>query len=236
LEAELARAAEVQTLLLPRGAPALPGYAWAAACLPAREVGGDFYDWQMQPDGTLSLTLGDVMGKGMPAALLMATVRAALRAATHHSVASMVEAVNRVLSPDLEESESFITLFHANLDPDSGLVTYVDAGHGLAFLLQQNGTAIPIGPGGLPLGIFASTGYHQTQTTLDPGATFVLYSDGLPDARPDLALDPVAIAAHLHGMTDVDAMLATLVALTAGADPRPDDVTLVLIRRDSDRK
>jgi two-component system sporulation sensor kinase A len=110
LEAEFQRTAEVQAQLLPHVAPNCAGYEFAGICLPARRVGGDFFDWPSDGNA-VRLSLGDVMGKGMPAALLTATVRAALRAVTHLPVSEAVAAVNRALTPDLAQTDSFITLF-----------------------------------------------------------------------------------------------------------------------------
>jgi serine phosphatase RsbU (regulator of sigma subunit) len=154
LEAELARPARVQADLLPREAPALEGYDIAARCLPARDVGGDFYDWQPTAAGGITFTLGDVMGKGMPAALLMATVRAALRPIARNAFpADAVAAAGAALDDDLTRAGSFVTLFHARLDPTSGRVDYVDAGHGYAVVRRAGGEIEALGPRGLPLGL-----------------------------------------------------------------------------------
>ena len=138
LDAEFQRTAEIQAQLLPHAAPDLLGYEFAGICLPARQVGGDFFDWLAGNDA-IRVSLGDVMGKGMPASLLTATVRAALRVVAHLPVSAAVEAVNKALSPDLLRSDSFVTLFHAALEPESGQLTYVDAGHGMAFVQRQDG-------------------------------------------------------------------------------------------------
>ncbi len=120
LESELARAAKVQADLLPSDVPEIPGFEFAARCVPARDVGGDYYSWIEPGPGVLAFTLGDVMGKGMPAALLMATVRAAVRAAAQlNSPAVALDLAARALGTDLERSSSFVTLFHARLDAAS---------------------------------------------------------------------------------------------------------------------
>jgi PAS domain S-box-containing protein len=230
LEAEFQRTAKMQAQLLPSAAPDVEGYDFAGVCLPARHVGGDFFDWLAQ-DGLVRLSLGDVMGKGMPASLLTATVRAALRAVTSLPVSEAVEAVNRALFPDLTPSNSFITLFHASLEPSSGEVTYVDAGHGLGFITRRDGTVEPLQQRGLPLGILSDASYPSVTTTLSPGDTLVIHSDGLPDARPDLQLDATGVANHLTGLTDIQARLERLVSLATDVETRPDDLTLVLVSR-----
>ena len=119
LQVELVYAAEIQAKLLPRVHPQVPGFDIAASCLPAKQVGGDFFDWQQVSPGVWNLTLGDVMGKGMAAAMLMATVRAAIRAvARNHPPAGALQLAEQALLPDLENAESFVTLFHAQLNVD----------------------------------------------------------------------------------------------------------------------
>lgn len=230
LEAEFQRTAEIQAQLLPVSAPDVEGYEFAGVCVPARHVGGDFFDW-LARDGLVRLSLGDVMGKGMPASLLTATVRAALRSVTYLPVSEAVEAVNRALFPDLAPSSSFITLFHASLNPASGEVTYVDAGHGLAFVLRRDESVEPLRQRGLPLGILPDAGYPSAATSLSPGDTLVIHSDGLPDARPDLQLDAAGVANHLKDLPTAQAKLERLVSLVTDVEARPDDLTLVLVSR-----
>ncbi|MEP7187828.1 MAG: response regulator, partial [Roseiflexaceae bacterium] len=135
LEAELSRAARIQAELLPTKVPMLAGFELAARCIPAREVGGDFYDWQLATPELFNLTLGDVMGKGMPAALLMTTVRATLRAvARPTSPAATIHATAAAIEADLIRAGSFVTLFHAQLDIARRRLDYIDAGHGHVFI------------------------------------------------------------------------------------------------------
>ena len=231
LAAELARAAEVQSELLPRDTPALPGFELAARCLPAREVGGDFYDWQQLP-GTLSLTVGDVMGKGMPAALLMATVRAVLRAVgSQHSPSSAVQFAAGALDRDLARSNAFVTLFHAQLDLNTGRLQYVDAGHGHVVFLRANGTVEEMKPWGLPLGVLSEELYAEGTIEFGPGDLLVVYSDGLTDARPELR-DQKALADLLRQggtASEITQMLAD--QATSAGGPLPDDLTIVALRR-----
>ena len=230
LAAEFQRAAEVQAQMLPHAAPEVTGYEFAGICAPARQVGGDFFDWTVE-DNLVRLSLGDVMGKGMAAALQTATVRAALRAVTNHSVSDVVETVNRALSPDLIRTDSFVTLFHAALAPETGQLTYIDAGHGMAFIQRQNGTVEPLRQHALPLGILVDAEYPSGTTTLEPGDTLVIYSDGLPDARPDLPLDIVGVAEQIGELPDAQAKLEQMVRLVSDIQSRPDDLTLVVVRR-----
>jgi serine phosphatase RsbU (regulator of sigma subunit) len=231
LAAELARAAQVQSELLPRETPKLPGFEIAARCIPAREVGGDFYDWQQLP-GTLSVTVGDVMGKGMPAALLMATVRAVLRAVgSQHSPASAVQFAAGALDRDLARSGSFVTLFHGQLDLATARFRYVDAGHGHVVFLRVDGSTEELKPWGLPLGVLSDEQYAEGTVEFGPGDLLVVYSDGLTDARPELR-DPQVLA-RLVGQGGTASEIAQMLADRAleGDGPLPDDLTIVTLRR-----
>jgi len=233
LAEELARAAAVQADLLPIENPPLPGFEIGARCLPAREVGGDFYDWQQLPGGILSLTVGDVMGKGMSAALLMATVRAVIRAmVSQHGPADAVQHTASSLDGDLARSGSFVTLFHAQLNTITGDLRYVDAGHGQALLRRSNGDIAPLQPWGLPLGVLTTERYSEGVVTLAPGDMLVIYSDGLSEARPELFRDQATLASQLTADDTAAVTAQKLVDLaTAGGGQLPDDLTVVVVRR-----
>jgi phosphoserine phosphatase RsbU/P len=230
LQAELVYAAEVQAQLLPSSYPNINGFDIAARCLPAKEVGGDFYDWQEVCPGLWSLTIGDVMGKGMAAAMLMATVRASIRSVTlHNRPAKALRMAEHALLPDLENSERFVTLLHAQLNAQNRTITFVDCGHGFAFLRRVNGTVEGLSPRGLPLGIPGPKIYQEGTVSLEKGDTLVLYSDGLIDARPELALDNPALARELEGTTNAPEAVARLIGLTQQQGPLPDDITVLVV-------
>ncbi|MBV9280053.1 MAG: SpoIIE family protein phosphatase [Chloroflexi bacterium] len=231
LEEELARAARVQAELLPRDAPVLPGFELAARCLPAREVGGDFYDWLETAPGCVTLILGDVMGKGMPAALLMATVRAVLRAASQQSSpAGAVRIAAGAIAHDLDRSDSFVTLFHTQLVAAERRLLYVDAGHGYAFLRRSDGSVERLRRGGLPLGIMQEERYDEGCVDLRAGDTVVVYSDGLAEARADRTLDMPAVAQAVEGAATAAEMVDRLIALAGCAGECPDDLTVMVLR------
>jgi sigma-B regulation protein RsbU (phosphoserine phosphatase) len=235
LAEELARAAAVQSDLLPGEQPPLSGFEIGARCLPARAVGGDFYDWQQLPLGTLCLTVGDVMGKGMPAALLMATVRAVIRAMmSQHGPADAVQHTAASLDGDLARSGAFVTLFHAQLQIATGELRYVDAGHGQVFVRRVNGEVELLKPWGLPLGVLSSERYHAGSLVLDPGDALVIYSDGLTAARPDLFKDPMTVATQVDAEAPAAVTAQKLVELATGAGQLPDDLTVVVVRRAPD--
>ncbi len=231
LEAELTRAAEVQADLLPSGAPKLTGFDLAAACVPARQIGGDFYGWTDAEENCLTLTLGDVMGKGMPAALLMATVRAVLRALSpEHAPEETMNMAARALEADLQRSGRFVTLFHARLDASARRLSYVDAGHGHAFIRRADGGLKTLEEGGgLPLGILPGASYRDGHLALDPGDTLVVYSDGLVDANPGAVLDNFSIAEALNGASGAAEMVDRLIRLPDLVGPPPDDLTVLVL-------
>jgi serine phosphatase RsbU (regulator of sigma subunit) len=233
LAEELARAAAVQSELLPVEHPPLPGFEVGARCLPAREVGGDFYDWQQLPGGVLSLTVGDVMGKGMSAALLMATVRAVIRAmVSQHGPADAVQHTATSLDGDLARSGSFVTLFHAQLNTATAELRYVDAGHGQALVRRADGTLQPLQPFGLPVGVLSTEHYSEGVLTLNPGDVLVIYSDGLSEARPDLFRDQQTLASQILTDETAGTTAQRLVDLaTSAGGPLPDDLTVVVVRR-----
>ena len=231
LDAELARAAEVQTELLPHEYPRVPGFEVAARCLPARQVGGDFYDWQLA-SGSLGITVGDVMGKGIPAALLMATVRAVLRATTaHNPPAVAMQTAAAVLATDLDRSGAFVTIFHAQLDVATGMLRYVDAGHGHMFVLRADETITELSTWALPLGVSRDEEFPEGSVRLEPGDVLVIYSDGLTEAQPDLLGSRSKLAAHAAGATDALEIVDRLVELATVAGALPDDLTIVALRR-----
>jgi serine phosphatase RsbU (regulator of sigma subunit) len=231
LQAELKYAAQIQASLLPRSYPHIPGFEIAARCLPAKQVGGDFFDWLEVSPGVLRLTLGDVMGKGMAAALLMATARAAIRAvAQHNRPAKAVQLAENALLSDLESSESFVTLFHGLLSAADRTLTFVDCGHGHVFLRRSDGTVKSLHPRGLPLGVKGGKTYPEGKIFFEKGDILVLYSDGLIDARPELKLDIRALSTRLEGAATAGEMVEQLMGVTENVEPLPDDITVLVVR------
>jgi serine phosphatase RsbU (regulator of sigma subunit) len=231
MQMELVYAAEVQAKLLPRDFPRLPGFDIAARCLPAQQVGGDFFDWQEVCPGLWSLTLGDVMGKGLAAAMLMATVRASIRAVTQHNrPAKALQLAEFALLPDLDHSDSFVTLFHGQLHAERRTLNFVDCGHGFVFLRRQNGTVEELRPRGLPLGVPGQKIYQEGKIQLEPGDILVIFSDGLIDARPNLELDIPTLARLLDETMSARQIVDRLIGLTEMVEPLPDDVTVLVAR------
>lgn len=237
LEAELARAGEVQAALLPPEVPALPGFELAARCVPAREVGGDFYDWQEITPGVLRLTVGDVMGKGIPAALLMASTRATMHVvARQNPPAAALALAEQALEPDFEHTGGFVTLFHAELHVGAKRLRYVDAGHGYGFVRRADGTVEALTRGGRPLGIPSLNGYHEATIMFRAGDALIVYSDGLLEAQPETDVTHPVLAERLRDATSAADMVERLVAMAAFTGAPPDDLTVVVLRCGDERR
>ena len=226
---EFSQAADVQRRLLPRRMPELPGWDVAGACLPARAVGGDLFDLHPAPGG-LALTVADVMGKGFAAAIIMASVRAALRAAAQQTgPAETLTSAARVLEHDLEETGRFVTVFHARLCPDDGHLDYVDAGHGLTLVVRADGGTERVGSAGLPVGAWPDSRWEQQSLDLAPGDRLVVVSDGVLDLFDvDPAVDRLA---DLVQDTDGAQQLVDRVVARARCGEMEDDVTVLVARR-----
>ena len=184
LEGQLEVARQVQLELLPPRDPQLEGYDISAYNFPTEEVSGDYYDWVRIYDDQIGLVIADVSGKGVPAALLMAFLRASLRAATHigYSPHISMAKVNYLLWESIERNQ-FVTAFYAILDVTNKTLTYTNAGHNPPVLLKQNGDVSFIERGSIPLGMFRDTRYHEYYLTMEPGDVLMLYTDGATEAQ-----------------------------------------------------
>jgi len=231
LQAELDQAAQVQQVLMPRTVPHLPGCSLAGRCVPTRAIGGDFYTWHTLPDGRLQLHVADVMGKGIPAALIAASVRAMLMgAAQFNDQRQTVRRTAAAAQALLEDTGAFVTAFSARFDPATGLLEYVDMGHGLAFVLSADGYR-RLERSGPPLGVLPDVEWDLHSTVLAPGETLVVVSDGFLDFFPTLedTLEQVA-RAGLHRLPPQE--LVERAVSFARAQGHPDDVTVVALRRE----
>lgn len=184
LEGQLEVARQVQLELLPAKDPQLEGYDISAYNFPTEEVSGDYYDWVKIYDDQIGLVIADVSGKGVPAALLMAFLRASLRAATHigYSPHISMAKVNYLLWESIERNQ-FVTAFYGTLDVANKTLSYANAGHNPPILLKQNGELRVIDRGSVPLGMFRETRYHEYYLTTEPGDVLVLYTDGATEAQ-----------------------------------------------------
>src|SRR5207237_2418912 len=176
------RAAQIQRELLPTEKPELEGYEVAAACLPAKDVSGDFYDWMGPADGQLDVTVADVMGEGAGSALVMATLRTALRTAPQGlGPAARVALAAESLSRGLTDDDLFVTMLHARLDLASGALRYVDAGHGYCVVRRAGGEVERLVGQSRPLGA-AGERYAEGEVRIEPGDCLLVCTDGLVKA------------------------------------------------------
>lgn len=239
-EREMEIAREIQCRLLPRKMPEIPGYDFAAINAPAKQVGGDYYDFLSLSEDELGIAIADVSGKGVPAAILIASVRSALQAegrAGIQSVVSLLEHLNELVYRDTA-SDMFVTMVFSILHPSSGLFQYANAGHPYPLLFTHDGEYVELEIGGCFLGIGEKMQYGCGTAILAPGGTLILYSDGVTDTQSpngDLygrkRLIEVA-QKNLDGTAEN--LLKAIVADTKkyqGDAEQFDDFTLVVVRR-----
>jgi serine phosphatase RsbU (regulator of sigma subunit) len=261
LERELATARDIQQRLLPHDEPELAGFELTGASIPSREIGGDYFDFLALGERRLGIAIGDVSGKGMPAALLMSNLQACLQGQAIHpsTVAEVVGRVNDLLVRSTDP-HMFATFVYGVLDADAGTLTLANAGHDPPVLVRAGGEVEEFAPGGLILGVMPRQEYRQHVVTLAPGDVLVLYTDGITEASgppppgvdfededDDGVPDPVPEAmfgrerlvdvVRAHAGRPVieikEAILAAVTRHTAG-HPQSDDITLVVVKRRRD--
>lgn len=183
---ELAEARAIQQHLLPRQSLRQGNCEWACVWQPAREVGGDYCELMPLDERHVAFGIGDVAGKGMPAALLMANLQAAVKAneAVRQQPQQLVTAVNRLISQNVTANK-FITFFYAVVDTVSQQLTYVNAGHNAPLLLRANGRVERLTAGGVVLGVLPDQQFAQATITLQPGDQVLLFTDGISEAEND---------------------------------------------------
>lgn len=238
LQGQLEVARQVQLELLPPKDPALPGYDISAYNYPSEEVSGDYYDWVRIYDDEIAIVIADVSGKGVPAAILMAFLRASLRSATHIGYATNISMakVNYLLWESIERNQ-FVTAFHGILDASNRTLSYSNAGHNPPLLLKANGQTQFIQHGELPLGMFRETRYHEYHLLIEPGDVLVLYTDGVTEAlSPDgveFGRDRLVQAVKENSDQPARELIASLemavLGWTANAGAN-DDVTFFVIK------
>lgn len=228
---QMRRAADLQARMLPPSPFCQDGFEVAAHFTAAREMSGDFYDWYANGDGRMTISLGDVMGKGLIASLMMATARAALRgvAGVAPLDAGMKQAES-VMSPALEANDAYVTLFHCTFDARTGDLAFVDAGHGHARVLRGDRGLESLEQRSAPVGMFPDTQFLTGRVTLNPGDSLIVFSDGLLELRPDLAVKDVQLAADVRRASSAQEMV-DLLARGARERVLADDVTVLALRR-----
>lgn len=238
LEEQLAVARDIQLSFLPKQDPEIPGFQIAGAALPSERVGGDYYDYISIADGQLGLVIGDVSGKGMPAALIMASFRASLIAEirNNYSIATILSKVNALLF-ESTEAASFVTSVYGVLDTQKRILTYSNAGHNYPLWVRATGGIRALETGGTVLGAFPDSAYEQERLDLVPGDVLVFYTDGVTDARngdqemfgEERLLDLVQRERGRSAGEIRQAVLTAVNAFVHGA-PQFDDITLLVVR------
>src|SRR5215204_2629233 len=239
IEQELEVAQRIQHALLPKDVPALVGWEISPYYQPAREVGGDFYDFVPLADGKVSLVIGDVSGKGVPAAVLMSSTQSVLRTLAQRGGSSpsrVLSEANEVLCTYIPPN-MFVTCFYAILDPKSGTLIYANAGHDLPYLHRTSGEAEELRARGMPLGLMPEMGYEEKETILEVGEAALFYSDGLVEAH-----DPkgemfgfprlrTLIAERGEERSLGDFLLEELHSFVGEGWEQEDDITLLTLER-----
>ncbi len=235
-EAELNFALEVQQALFPRQFPVDGGLEFAAVCVPASGISGDYYDVMQLPDGRLVFAIADISGKGISAAILMSNLHAVLRtlAEAGHSPGEVCSQLNRHLYQVTDDSR-FATFFYAEWNRAQRRLSYVNAGHPLPILLSS-GRGQRLELGDLPLGMFSSTEFQVRQVALQPGDLIVLYSDGVTEAGAqqgeqfgESRLQGVVAAHCQKPLVEIQQQVLTALRNWLGQEPE-DDMTLLLVR------
>jgi serine phosphatase RsbU (regulator of sigma subunit)/predicted ester cyclase len=240
IEQELLVARRIQQASLPKEVPELEGWEISPYYRPAREVGGDFYDFHLLPEGRLGFVVGDATGKGVPAALVMSTTcgmfQLAAQALGSSSPGEVLERVNEALLARIPQN-MFVTCFYAILDPKSASLSYANAGHDLPYL-QRRGEAEELRARGMPLGLMPRMGYEEKEIVLDSGEAALFYSDGLVEAHdpqgemfgfPKLR---ALIAEHAEEERPLgEFLMEELYSFVGEGWEQEDDITLLTLRR-----
>jgi sigma-B regulation protein RsbU (phosphoserine phosphatase) len=238
LEEELRTAYTIQSRLLPAHLPEIDGYAFAGTNKPCRTVSGDYYDVVVRPDGRIYFIMADVSGKGITAALVMASVATAFNifTRTDPTPAELVRELNVTLAPKTSPTK-FVTMVVGVLDPASGTVEFTNAGHVAPLVISRRGVE-QLTTTDLVVGLFGQASYRNQQAKLEAGDSLVLFTDGVTEAENEsedqLGLEPIAtLVSTLHG-TRASEVLDTIdrhVQAFMGAVPANDDVTMFALTR-----
>jgi sigma-B regulation protein RsbU (phosphoserine phosphatase) len=238
LQAQLEIARQVQLELLPPRDPKLEGFDISAYNFPTEEVSGDYYDWVRIYEDQIGIVIADVSGKGVPAALLMAFLRASLRAASHIGYAPHISMskVNYLLWESIERNQ-FVTAFYGILDATNRTLAYSNAGHNPPVLIDANGEAQFEERGGVPLGMFRDSRYYEYYETIEPGQILVLYTDGVTEATNpageeygrDRLVTAIRQSRELSAREMIDFLHRDLMDWTDGRGAT-DDVTFFIVK------
>jgi sigma-B regulation protein RsbU (phosphoserine phosphatase) len=238
MEEELRMAKEIQLNILPKEIPSVNGYDIYAVNIPAKEVGGDYFDFMKLPNDMLAFCLGDITGKGLPAAMLMANLQATLRgqALIQKSVSDIVKNSNLLLF-NSTDSNRFATLFFGILDTKTNIITYCTAGHDSPIHFNKS-ELTKLDEGGLLLGCFETADYNEAVKKMETNELIVIYTDGVTEAMnenneefgEDKLIELINIHQKKSSKEITDEIISNVKEHSANS-PQFDDITLMVIKR-----
>ncbi len=242
LNRELEIAREVQERLFPQTLPIVAGLDYAGHCRPALGVGGDYYDFLALPKGNLGIAIGDVSGKGIAAALMMASLQASLRSEATRAPENLAAAVGNInrLVYEASSSNRYATFFYGQYDPARGQFAYVNAGHNPPLVFHggaRSGAVTRLEPGGTVIGLLDDAQYQQGNVQLSPGDVVVAFTDGISEAMDlgdeewgeERMIETIRGRGNSSAQELMDCIFAAATKF-AGAAPQHDDMTLVVMR------
>jgi len=240
IEQELQVARRIQQASLPKEVPTLQGWQITLYYQPAREVGGDLYDFHLLSEGRVGLVVGDATGKGVPAALVMSTTCGMLQAVSQaldsSSPGEVLSQVNETLFARIPP-DMFVTCFYAILEPNSGRLVYANAGHDLPYLRSQGGECEELRARGMPLGLMPGMNYEEKEMVLNVGEAALFYSDGLVEAHDSQCMMfgfprlQALVAKHGEKEALGNILLEDLYSFVGEGWEQGDDITLLTLRR-----
>jgi sigma-B regulation protein RsbU (phosphoserine phosphatase) len=242
MQEEIRFAARIQSDLLPKESPRVPGYDIAGKSIPAQTIGGDYFDFIPVDDGRIAVTLGDVTGKGLPAAMLMSNVQATLRGQTlvSNSPKECIKRSNRLLYMSTS-AEKFVTLFYGILDTRDHTLWFSNAGHDNPYLITSDGEMRRLKTGGTVLSVMEDFPYEEEKIGIPKDSVVVIYSDGITEAMN--ASDElygeerlVEVLQRVKGQPAIEIIDAVIAGARAhaGKHPQSDDMTMLVVRRTGD--
>jgi phosphoserine phosphatase RsbU/P len=236
---EMRLANDIQVNLLPKSKPVIPGYLIDGKSIPAKDVGGDYFDFIPLPNNDFVFCLGDISGKGIPAALLMANLQASLRGQTLMNIQckDCIEFTNNLLYNSTDSSK-FATLFYAVLHPSENKITYCNAGHNEPILIDHDGNVSRLKEGGLIVGVMPNLNYLEKTIDITSGSVLIVFSDGITEIMDsneqefgeDRLIKLIKNNSSLSACDMIDLIINT-VNQFAGNSEQMDDMTLVIIKR-----
>ncbi len=238
IQKEMKLAAQIQTELLPTSPPVLPQYRLAGRSIPAQSVGGDYFDFIPMSESKIAICLGDVSGKGLAAAMLMANLQATLRGQTlvANSPKQCIERSNKLLLQSTSD-EKYATLFYGILDTSSNKLSYTNAGHNPPLIISKNGSSRRLKTGGIMIAMMDNFPFEEETVDIQPGDTLVIYSDGITESfnekDDEFGEDRLEEILKKNVTRSPEEMIASVIDAVnahAGKMPQADDMTMVVLK------